>query len=80
MLMAAVQSIAAALAIDTIGGVTNKEHLARPGQDKPNNCFFDYDVFWETFTFRHKGVIAYEIQVPFPDKLGGMLAIVVRRA
>lgn len=70
ILMAAVQSIAAALAIDTIGGVTNKEHLARPGQDKLNNCFFDYDVFWETFTFRHKGVIAYEIQVPFPDKLG----------
>jgi uncharacterized protein VirK/YbjX len=68
LLMAAVQSIAAALAIETIGGITNEEQLTKYPQEKRNNFFFDYDAFWETFTFRHKGGIAYEIQVPFPDK------------
>ncbi len=70
LLMAAVQSIATVLAIDTIGGITNKEQLAKSPQEKLNHFFFDYDAFWETFTFRYKGIIAYEIQVPFLDKPG----------
>jgi uncharacterized protein VirK/YbjX len=71
LLMAAVQSIAAALAIDTVGGITNEERITKSDQEKYNNFFFDYNTFWTTFTFRHRGIVAYELQVPFSDKPSG---------
>jgi|ERR1700683_5426769 len=68
LLLASVQSLAVALGIEIIGGITNKEQLSKPPLEEISNFFFDYDTFWETFIFRRKGAIAYEIPVPFLDK------------
>lgn len=65
LLMAAAQSIATALAIDTIGGVTNKEQIAKPAEGA-SNVFFDYDAFWDTFILKQSRGSVYEMQVPFP--------------
>ena len=64
VLMAGVQGIALGLKIPTIGGVTNRAQLVKTQRD----CIFDYDAFWETFAFKCKGRIAYEISVPFAEK------------
>jgi uncharacterized protein VirK/YbjX len=69
LLMAAAQSIAAALAIDTIGGVTNKEQITKPGEGV-SNVFFDYDAFWETLMLKQGRASVYEMQVPFPEQPG----------
>jgi uncharacterized protein VirK/YbjX len=69
LLMAAAQSIAAALAIDTIGGVTNKEQITKPCEGV-SNVFFDYDAFWETFILKQSSASVYEMQVPFPERPG----------
>jgi uncharacterized protein VirK/YbjX len=63
LLMAAVETIAAALAIDTIAGVNNKEQLVKREQDA--KFLFDYDAFWETFAFVAKGAAVYVMPVPF---------------
>ena len=67
LLLAAAQSIAAALAIDTIGGVTNKEQLMR---GKEEMFLFDYDAFWETFTLKRKGGSVCEIQILVSGEAG----------
>jgi len=67
LLMIAVQSIAKTLMIDTIGGVSNEEQLAKARNDSLE-FFFDYDSFWETFSAKKNVAAIYEISVPFHEK------------
>jgi uncharacterized protein VirK/YbjX len=67
LLMAAAESIAAALAIDVIGGVGNTEQLAEP-IGEARGFFFDYDAFWETFVVKKRPASIYAIAVPFVQK------------
>lgn len=78
LLMAAAQSIAGALAIDVIGGVCNREQLARL-EDDASMFFFDYDAFWESFVVRETGATFYEIQVPLLHKPIEQIKICHRR-
>jgi len=64
LLIAAAESIAGALAIDAIAGISNEELLSKPAE----SCFFDYNKFWETFAVKKKGAGFYEIPVPIPQK------------
>jgi uncharacterized protein VirK/YbjX len=67
LLLVAVQAIAAALAIDTVAGVTSQEQLVKREQNA-TKFLFDYDAFWETFARTTKGAIVYAIPVPFARK------------
>jgi uncharacterized protein VirK/YbjX len=67
LLMAAAQSVAGAMQINTIGGVGNREHVSRI-ESEARGFFFDYDVFWETFAVKKRGADIYTISVPFPQK------------
>ena len=78
LLMAAAQSIAGALAIDVVGGVSNKEQLSK-FEGEALGFFFDYDAFWETFVVKKRGADIYEISVPFPQKPFEQIKIVHRR-
>jgi uncharacterized protein VirK/YbjX len=73
LLMVAVEAIAAALAIDTIAGVTNKEQLVKREQNA-QKFLFDYDAFWETFAVTAKNAFVYMIQVPFGRRKLGTTA------
>ena len=67
LLMTAAGSIASALAINIIAGVSNKEHIV-PLEIRPPEFSFDYDAFWETLTFKRGPVGIYEVSVPFPQR------------
>jgi uncharacterized protein VirK/YbjX len=62
MLMIAIESIARALGIKAVAGVTNDEQLA----NLPNKDFrFDYNAFWENWDGRRTAGF-YEIPIPLP--------------
>jgi uncharacterized protein VirK/YbjX len=73
LLMTAAGSIASALATNIIAGVSNKEHVL-PLEIRPPEFSFDYDVFWETFTFQRGPVGIYEISVPFTERHLGQIS------
>lgn len=60
MLMIAVQSIAQALRIDTVAGVTDEDQLA------DEDFRFGYDAFWENWHGRRTAHF-YEIPIPLPQ-------------
>jgi uncharacterized protein VirK/YbjX len=63
MLMVAIESIARALGIKAVAGVTEEEQLA----NLPNKDFrFDYNAFWENWHGR-KTAGFYEIPIPLPQ-------------
>jgi uncharacterized protein VirK/YbjX len=67
LLVATAVSIAAALKIAVIGGVTNEEQLGR-SVNEAEVFYFDYDAFWETFPVTKGSTNFYVITVPFPEK------------
>ena len=63
MLMVAIQSIAQALRIKAIAGVTDENQLAKLPE---RNVSFQYDPFWENWAGRRTAGF-YEIPVPLPQ-------------
>ncbi len=67
LLMTAAGSIASALAINVIAGVSNEEHLVPPESRSPD-FVFSYDAFWGAFKFKRGAAGIYEVSFPFPVK------------
>jgi uncharacterized protein VirK/YbjX len=65
LLMTAAESIAIALKIGAVAGVSNKENLSKTGRGVPEFAF-DYDAFWKGWHAERRDVGFYEIPVPFP--------------
>ncbi len=79
LLLAATQGIARALAIDAIGGVSNKEHVSKAEEGEAAGFFFNYDAFWETFAVKESAASIYEIPVPFAQKPLKLINVAHRR-
>jgi hypothetical protein len=67
VLVSAAESVAAALQINAIVGVSNKQHLWKTNQGPPY-FVFDYDEFWESFPGTRSDIGLYEISIPIPIK------------
>jgi uncharacterized protein len=66
LLFAAVQSIAAALAITAIGGVSDDERLTNETEE--TRTAFSYDRFWNTHFMERTAGNAYLASMPFAEK------------
>jgi uncharacterized protein VirK/YbjX len=78
LLVAGIESIAAVLGVHALAGVSNREQLAKSVYDMPG-CYFDYDVFWQTFLIERRDAPIFTIQVPFPEKPIQQVSVTHRR-
>jgi uncharacterized protein VirK/YbjX len=67
LLVKAAESIATALQVSRIVGVSNDQHLWKTDRWSPDFAF-DYDQFWESFPSARLISGLYEIFIPIPEK------------